>query len=480
MSRPPITEPGHRSGTDLTVGSIPRHLVTFSIPLLMGSLVQTAYGVVNAIWVGRGLGPNSLAAVTCSFPIIFLFIAVSGGLTMGASILTAQRYGARDFDGVRTVVQTAFWLTLFIAAFCLIAGQFSVGHILDLMQTPTEVYQPAAAYLQLYLWTIPSMFLLFLLASALRGAGDARTPLRYQFWALLATALLDPFLMFGWLGLPRLGLNGTAVATIICQAGSVLLLLRELHQKQHLICPNPRRIRIDLTTARHMLRIGIPSMVQQGLVSLGMLVLTSMVNRFGKDATAAFGAASRFDQVTFLPAMTIGMATASLAGQNIGAGKYERVRQTFRWAAGLSLCITFPAACLAWFFPDLMLKLFVSDEAVMELGRSYLRIIAPGSLFFSIMFASNGVINGAGHTIATTLFTLIGMWLVRVPLAWWLSHRWNSVEGIWWGITLGFIGGMVASLSYYRLGRWQKPAVDLVSPAPSQEQAVNQVRNEVD
>ncbi|HNV69173.1 MAG TPA: MATE family efflux transporter [Candidatus Ozemobacteraceae bacterium] len=466
MSQTPQATSEPRSGTDLSVGSIPRHLITFSIPLLMGSLIQTAYGVINAIWVGHGLGPQALGAVTCSFPVTFLFIAVSGGLTMGASILVSQRYGARDYDGVRTVVQTAFWLTLLVAALCFTAGQLLVDRPLHLMQTPAEILPLASSYLKLYLCTTPSMFLLFLLVSALRGTGDARTPLRYQFWALLATAVLDPFLMFGWLGLPRFGLNGTAIAAIVCQIGSVVLLYHELHRRRHLVSPDLRQRNVDGPTARQMLRIGIPSMIQQGLVSVGMLVIISMVNTFGKDATAAFGAASRFDQVTFLPAMTIGMATASLAGQNIGAGKFDRVRQTFRWAAALSVSITFPAACVAYFFPDFILGLFISDPVVTELGRSYLRIIAPGSLFFSIMFASNGVINGAGHTIATTFFTLIGMWIVRVPLAWWLSHRWNSVDGVWWGITLGFIGGMFTSLGYYLLGRWQKPT-RATPPRPS-------------
>ena len=471
MSQPSAAPAPSRAGTDLTVGSIPRHLITFSIPLLMGSMIQTLYGVVNAVWVGQGLGPEALAAVTCGFPIIFLFIAISGGLTMGASILVSQKYGARDFQGVQTVVQTAFWLTLLIAGFCFLAGQASVEKLLHLMQTPPEVLTIAASYLKLYLWTTPSMFLLFLTSSTLRGVGDAKTPLRFQAWALLATAILDPFLMCGWLGLPRLGLNGTATATIMTQAAAVLLLIRDLHRRNHIVSPHLLEPRIDGATARHMLRIGIPSMIQQSLVSIGMLVITSMVNTFGKDATAAFGAASRFDQVTFLPAMTIGMAAASLSGQNIGAGRYDRVRQVFRWAAGLSVGITFLPACAAFFFPEPILRLFASDPAVLAIGRGYLRIIAPGSLFFSVMFASNGVINGAGHTVATTVFTLIGMWLVRVPAAWWLSHHWNSVEGVWWGVTLGFMGGLAASLSYYLLGNWQKPVNKPVAPAPEAETA---------
>jgi len=452
-----LEHPSGMHGRDLTTGSIPRHLIAFSLPMLMGSAIQTAYSVVNAIWVGRGIGSAALAAVTVSFPVIFILMAVAGGLTMAANILASQSYGAKDWPQLKRVIQNSTVLTLVLSVVIVIAGQVSSEHILRLIDTPADVLPMAAGYLRIILLSMPFMFAIFLLGSLLRGVGDSKTPLYFQAVFLGVNAVLDPLFMFGWLGFPKLGLNGTAVATIIAQGGSVLMLSAYLHWKRHIVQPHWTNLSLNLDTSLLTLKIGIPSMIQQALVSIGMLFIVGLVNAYGEEGTAAFGAASRIDQIALMPALTIGMAISTLAGQNIGAGHHHRVKEVFKWGMLLSCGITLIPSLAAVIFPGILLRMFISDQHVIDLGTQYLRIVGGGYVCFSVMFVSNGVINGAGHTFVTTLISLIGLWFIRVPLATYLSHHMHRLEGIWYAMLISFATGSLISVIYYLSGRWRRP-----------------------
>ncbi|MEW6751174.1 MAG: MATE family efflux transporter [Candidatus Latescibacterota bacterium] len=460
---------GPRPGRDLTSGSIPRHIVLFSLPMLAGSLLHMSYSIVNAVWVGRFLGKSSLAAVTVAFPILFLVMAISNGFSMGASILVSQHTGARDWPAVRRVVQSG---TLLICCLCLVlltAGQVVIGPLLDLVDTPPEVMPLALPYMRLVLLALPAMFLITLFAGLLRGVGDSTTPLWFQMGGLLLTAVLDPLLMFGWLGMPRLGLMGTAVASLLTQGLALVTLVAYLQARKHAVAPDLPGLRLDRTTVGQIARIGLPSVLQQGMVSLGILFVVGLVNQFGADATAALGAAGRVDQIASLPAMTFGMAISTLAGQNIGAGDYERVRRVFWWGVLISGGTTLLLSAVIVAFPEPLLALFVNsrtDPQVTTMGRSYLQTVVGCFAFFAVMFVSNGIINGAGHTLVTTFFTFIAMWLVRIPLAWWLSQRvMHRVEGVWIAMGTGFFVAMVVSVGYFLSGRWKKPVVRRGIPA---------------
>ena len=452
-----LERPAGAHGRDLTTGSIPRHLIAFSVPMLAGSAIQTGYSIVNAIWVGRGLGTAAMAAVTVSFPVIFILMAVAGGLTMASNILASQSYGAKDWSQLRRVIQNSTVLVLALSIMIIVCGEWSAEHILRLVDTPPEVLPMAVGYLRVLLCSMPFMFAIFLLASLLRGVGDSKTPLYFQGIFLGVNAILDPLFMFGWLGFPKLGLNGTAVATIIAQGCSVIALSNYLHRKRHIVQPHWTDLRLNLETSLLTLRIGVPSMIQQALVSIGMLFIIGLVNAYGEDGAAAFGAASRIDQVAFMPAMTLGMAVSTLSGQNIGAGHHHRVKEVFKWGMLLSCGITLVASVIAVTFPRLLLKMFISDPHVIALGARYLQIVGGGYVLFSVMFVSNGVINGAGHTLITTLISLVGLWIVRVPLATYLSHSMHRLDGIWYAMVISFATGSLISVTYYLSGRWKRP-----------------------
>jgi len=418
-------------GRDLTTGSIPRHLVAFSLPMLAGSALQVAHSVINAVWVGRFLGENELAAVTLSQPIIFIIIASAAGLMMAPNILVAQDVGARDWERLQRVVQTSYALFGAVSFIMLALGLWNIDGLLYLLQAPAEIYSEAEGYLRIVLWTMPFSFWLFLIGSMLRGVGDSKTPVYFQVIAVIINAILDPLLIFGLAGLPRLGLVGAAWATIISQGIAVAGLLIYVANKRQLVNPNWRRLRIDAATAWLLLRIGLPSSVQQSVVSFSLFGLTRYVSAFGTDTVAAFGAGLRIDGIAFLPAITMGIATSTLAGQNLGAGQFQRVKEVFRWGIIFSGSISLLIAAVVISIPDVLMLAFTREPAVIAIGSGYLRIVGFTYVFYAVMFVSNGVINGAGHTLATTCISMIALLLVRLPLARYLARVLENPTGIW-------------------------------------------------
>ncbi|WP_437283482.1 MATE family efflux transporter [Sorangium sp. So ce375] len=458
-------------GTDLTTGSIPRHIVTFSLPMLLGGFLQTTYSFINAIWVGQFLGTAALAAVTVSFPVVFTIFGVGMGMTLATNILISQSFGARRFDELRRVVDGSTVLIYGLGLLLTALGEIFTPQILRAMDTPADVFAPSVSYLRIYLLSLPFSFGMFALRSMLQGTGDSRTPLYFQVGSVVLTTVLDPLLIFGRLGLPELGLNGTAWATLVSQALALVALNVHLHARRSPIAPRWPRFGQLGPTIRKTFRIGVPASVQQSVVSLGMVVVTGIVNGFGEVATAAFGAASRIDQIAFLPAINMGMAISTLAGQNLGAGHRGRVREIFVWGCVFSGGMTLLISAVAVAFPEALLGVFITDPAVVELGVSYLHTVGACYVFFALTFVSNGIINGAGATMITTAISLLGLWIVRAPFAYFLSREMRSVKGVWYAIAASFVVSMIASTAYYASGRWKRPLVHKAAPADAATQA---------
>lgn len=453
-------------GRDLTTGSIPRHMVAFSLPMLVGSFAQTASSFINAIWVGQFLGTDALATVTVSFPIVFVLMAVGMGLTMATSILVSQNYGAKRMDEVRKVVDSSNLMSYALALVLTVLGELFAPAILRAMGTPENIFEPSVAYLRIFLLTLPFSFGMFVTRSMLQGVGDSKTPLYFMLASLVAISVLDPLLMLGWLGFPKLGLAGTAWSVLICQSVTTVALLTWLRKKKSPVAPVwPRLSHLGPVTWQ-TLRIGLPAAVQQSFISIGIVLVTGIVNSFGEEATAAFGAASRIDQIVFLPAMTFGAAISTLAGQNLGAGHHHRVKEIFLWGCLLSGGITLVMSAVAVAFPEALLRIFVKEASVIELGASYLHIVGACYVFFALLFVSNGIINGSGRTMMTTVFSLFSLWVVRVPGAYWFSRHLGHVRGVWYALAVSFFVSFAVSMTYYLSGRWKEPLAKKAPPAP--------------
>jgi len=448
-------------GTDLTVGSIPRHLLFFSIPMLLVTLIQVGHSIINTIWVGHLVGEDAVGAIGVSFPIFFILIGFAMGISMATTILVSQYFGAKDFGMVEKVVNNSFSISLIIGIVLTITGILSRDSLLRFMQTPPENFALASGYLKISLAGFILLYLAILVSSILRGIGDTVTPLAFMAIGIGMNAILDPFLIGGFGPFPRLGLNGAAYATLISQIIAMGISLVYLNLKSHIVAFNPKKLILDKDLTSLLFKIGLPTIVQQSLVSLGNLFILSFVNSFGSAATNAFGAVGRVDMLAFMPGMSMSMAVSALTGQNLGASKPQRVKEIFKWGVILISSITILISLLAIFFSKLILKMFGlgNDIEVMRIGIRYLQIVGSSYIFLAILFISNGVINGAGHTLITMTFTLLSLWLVRVPGSWFLSKTSLGITGIWVSVALSFLVTMVVSLTYYYSERWKKPVI---------------------
>lgn len=451
---------------DFTVGNIPRHLITFSIPMFLGNLLQALYNTVDSIWVGRFIGPEALGAVSISFPIIFALVALVMGITMATTTLVSQYFGAKDYDQVTKTVNNSLLLLTILGAVTSMMGLIFRRPLLELINAPPEIIDMAADYLAIFMSGLVGMFLYNVAGAILRGLGDSRTPLRFLAYATGLNIVLDPLFIFGVGPLPPMGVRGVALATVLAQAISAIISLRYLYVTSGLLHYRPGMFRLNWKLTKLTFRIGVPAGVQQVLVSLSILAVSSIVNSFGTTVVAGFGAAARLDQFAFMPAMSVSLAVSALVGQNLGAGKVCRVRETVRWSMILSGSITALVSVVAFIRPDILMVLFTKDRAVLAEGSLYLRYMAFAYIPMAFMFTIGGVLRGAGDTAASMILTLTSLWLVRVPLAKFLSAQPHlGVSGVWIAIAVSPVVGFLAHLVYYRTGRWQAQAVVQRPPA---------------
>jgi len=436
---------------DLTRGHEARTIILFALPMLLGNVFQQFYNMVDSFVVGRFVGKQALAAVGQSFPVIFVSVSLVIGFGMASNILIAQFFGAKEKTRVQDVIDTTITVVIAFSAAVTLLGILVAPAILRLMRTPEDVLPDAVLYLRIIFAGSLASFGYNAVSAILRGLGDSKTPLFALIISTLVNVVLDlSFVLFlGW------GVFGVAFATVIAQTVSlvwVLLYLRK-NNPDFRIGSFPLRFERDLFD--RILRIGLPSGIQQALVGAGLMTLTGVVNGFGTNPAAAYSGAGKLDSFAIMPAMNIGLALSSFAGQNLGAGFKDRVHRGLLYgslmAAGISLSISALMFCLG----DRFMLLFTDDSEVIRIGFEYLRIVSLGYIFQTLMFCFSGVIRGAGATMFTMFMTLLSMWIVRIPCAVLLSRFWGT-SGIWWSVVIGFAAGMTGTVLYYRFGKWDR------------------------
>jgi len=446
-------------GKDLTEGSIPRHLLSLAVPMLLANLLSTGYNIVDAIWIGRFVGKEAIGAVAVSFPVMFIFIGVAAGATMATTVLVSQFYGARNMPMVSKTISTSFTISIAMSILFAVIGIFTVNDILHLLGTPESVFPLAASYMRINFYCFPFLYLTFLVTSILRGVGDTKTPLYFMVVGVSVSSILDPFMIIGIGPFPEMGIDGAAWASMIGMAAGLAVGVIYFWRKDSVLIKGVNLLSIDLHITKLIIKIGFPSMIQQSAIALGVATITTLVNSFGASAIAAFGAGGRVDSLAFLPAQSMGLAVATITGQNIGAGRYDRIPGIFKWAIIITLSITLFFAALFVSIPQMLLMPFTTDSEVIALGSNYLRIAGPPITFLAIMLVSNGIINGAGHTLTTLIFTLIAVWGIRIPSATIMSKTALGINGVWLSFSIAFFFTMCLSLIWYKSGRWKKAVI---------------------
>lgn len=434
---------------DLTKGNEAKVILLFSLPMLLGNVFQQMYNMVDSIVVGKFLGKQALAAVGQSFPVIFVSVALVMGFGMASNILIAQYFGAKNIDKVRAVIDTTIFVMIVFSLIVTVIGIIAAPAILTVMQTPEDVFAGAVLYLRIIFSGSLVSFGYNAIAAILRGLGDSRTPLFALIISTIVNIVLDLVFViyFGW------GIFGVGFATVISQGISLVWTLIYLRKNNGLLKINFLKLEFDKAIFREILKIGLPAGIQQGLVGAGLMTLTGVVNSFGTNPAAAFSAASKLDSFAIMPAMNIGMAVSTFTGQNMGAGRKDRVRRGLFFGLVIALSITCTIVASLFLAGDKLIMLFSSDSEVIRIGYEYLRIVALAYIAQTIMFVTSGVIRGSGEAVFPMLMTLTAMWIVRIPLAFLLS-RFLGTSGIWWSIDIGFIVGMTGTILYYFFGSW--------------------------
>lgn len=441
---------------DLTHGNETKVIVSFALPMLIGNVFQQFYTMVDSMIVGNFVGTHALAAVGTAFPIIFLMVSLIMGLTMGTTVLVAQYFGAKDFAKVRASVDSGYIILFWASLLMSVVGVLSTDFILRALRVPAEVLPEASTYLRIIFSGLLAMFGYNAISAILRGLGDSRTPLYLLIVASLVNVGLDLLfvLVFKW------GVAGVAWATVISQGlsfvgGMVYLQRRNEHVRLQL-----KTLRFDAEIFKQSLRIGLPTGIQQTLVSLGMMALTRIVNGFGTTAIAAYAAASRLDSFASMPAMNLSQALSTFTGQNMGAGRTERVKRGHLSAIAMGAIISVLVGGAAMLWGRQLMLLFTQDGPVVALGARYLFIVGSSYILFSTMFINNGVMRGAGDAFIPMINTLLALWLIRIPAALILSGPLGlGTDGLWLSVPAGWIMGVIFSTWYYAGGRWKRKAV---------------------
>ncbi len=444
---------------DFTTGSESRHIFKFALPMLIGNVFQQLYNVVDSVIVGRYLGDKALAAVGASFPIIFMVIALVIGIGIGASVVISQYYGAKQYDKVKRASDTTYIFLLVAGVIITIIGITTSDWIFRLLQLPEELMIPAKEYLHIYMYGMVIMFGFNGTSSILRGIGDSKTPLYFLIFSTFANIGLDLLfvLVFKW------GIAGAAWATVISQAGAFVAALIYLNHKQHILRIDMKKISFDWDIFKQSIRIGLPTGIQQTLVAFGGMAMMGIVNSFGTPVIAAFSAAGRVDSLAVIPAMNFAAALSGFVGQNVGAGKLDRVANGLKATMWMSVAVCASITVVIIIWGKSIMTIFTTSPNVVEIGYQYLLIVSVFYVFFAIMFNINGLLRGAGAAIVPMYITLVSLWLIRIPLAYFLSKTLGMGEkGIWWSIPIGWVFGAIAAAIYYKYGRWQnKSIVDL-------------------
>lgn len=446
---------------DFTEGSIGKHVVNFSTPLMLGNLLLSVYGIINLIWVGRLLGHKAVAAVSATLPIIMLLPAFLIGLGMATNVLIAQAFGRKDTALLKKILSNSFFASI---AFCLlisVVALFLGRRMLVWINVPPEILDMSLSYLTIIVATLVFQFFINWMSGMLRGMGDAKTVVKILILLTVFNIVLVPLFIRGAGPLPAFGVAGAAWGTALaavatCVIGYIYLLRHNPYINMH-----GWDYSLDWHIIREVFVIGVPASLQMIVISLSGVIIISLVNTFGTDVTAAFGIGMQVDMLATIPFMSIGMAATSIAGQNLGARKLERVYATMRVSVYFALAIGIFCTLILFIFPHQIGALFLEKSAanakVLELVADYYFWMAFIFPCFAIIFVIHGVLRSAGDTVALLVLSFIAMFIIRVPLAYLLAGPAGLAQnGIWIAMLSSSTLAVGLNWLYYKGGRWKK------------------------
>ncbi|MGO0062752.1 MATE family efflux transporter [Brevibacillus fluminis] len=454
-----MAEAASKGKVRLTEGPIGKTLFFFALPVLFGNVLQSLNGSINSIWVGKFLGETALAATSNANNIMFFLLSSIFGIGMATTILVGQNIGAGNMGEAKRVVGTSAVFFCSLSIFIGLIGFLFSADILQWMNTPPDAIPLAIAYTRIIFAGVPFLFVYNFIMMILRGSGDSKTPFYFLLISVVLDIVLNPLLIFGIGPFPEMGISGSAFSTLIAQFVSLILLVVYLYKTNYFLLLRKGEyhlLRFDRDIIAALIKKGLPMGFQMIVVSSSGLALINLVNTFGSDATAAFGAATQLSNYIQMPAMAIGAAASSMAAQNIGAGKWERVTRTAMTGILFNFVMSGLLAALIYVFNREALSLFLPTEGdAITIGMHINRLTLWAFVLFGINFVLAGVIRSTGAVMVPLLVTFIALWVIRIPMSYYLASMYG-LDAVWWSFPVSFSIAVILTVLYYMFGNWKK------------------------
>lgn len=437
---------------DLTVGKPGPVLWRFCLPLFGSIIFQQLYNIADSLVAGKFIGENALAAVGNSYEITLIFIAFAFGCNMGCSVVVSQLFGAKEYGRLKTAVSTACIFSAFLCAVLMAIGIMGCGPLLGLIRTPDEVFADSKLYLDIYIWGLPFVFFYNIATGIFSALGDSRTP--FYFLAVSSTSNIAVDILF--VKAFDMGVAGVAWATFLCQGISCILAVLTVWIRLKQIQVQERPPLFDTNLLKRIMVIAIPSILQQSFISVGNILLQSVINGFGASVMAGYSAAVKLNNLVITSFTTIGNGISNFSAQNLGARQYGRIRECFYAGIKMVWCLCIPFCILYIFFGRYLLLLFMEKDSTAALmtGRQFLWILSPFYLVVSAKLVADGILRGVSAMRQFMTATFIDL-ILRVALAFILSDLTKSAMGIWCAWPIGWMIAMVFSVFFYH-GEYRK------------------------
>lgn len=428
-------------------------LLIFAFPMIIGNLFQQFYTMVDSVVVGRFVSEHALAAVGASYSLTNVFISIAIGGGVGASVLTSRYFGSREYRKMKTSVTTAMLSFLMVSLILGGIGLFFGQEIMKLLNTPENILEQATEYLNIYFLGLPFLFMYNILSAMFNALGRSKIPLYLLIFSSVFNIVLDVVFVREF----HMGVAGVAWATLIAQGISAvvafLLFVREMKQYQG----EKGDTRFDKEEFSRMSRIALPSILQQSTVSIGMMLVQSVVNSFGAEMLAGFSAAMRIESICIVPMAAMGNVMSSFTAQNLGAGKQERVVKGYHTGYGIVFGFGMILCVILEFFYQPLIGMFLGEEGTalaMSTGTDYLRFIGWFFAFIGLKMITDGLLRGAGDMKMFTVANLVNL-SIRVIMAVTLAPVFG-IAMVWYAVPVGWAANYVISFLEYRTGKWRK------------------------
>jgi putative MATE family efflux protein len=456
---------------DITEGGLVRPMFELAWPIVVIQLLQVAYNLADTFWLGR-LSADAVGAMSVAFPLIFFLLSVAGGFTAAGAILVAQYTGAKSEGSAGKVAGQTLGFVTVLALVLSISGYFLTDSMLALLPsqsaTADQVIPLAAEYMRVFFLGLPALFGFFVFTALMRGYGNTRMPMRIMFVSVALNVVVDPLLIFGFapVGIPALGIEGAALATILSRGVASVLGVYVLFLSPTGPDVKLHHLRLELETVWEIVRLGVPTALEQSMSALAMITLTAMVVTFAPPVVSAYGLGNRLISLVFLPAMGLGRATNTMVGQNLGAEKENRAERAVKVAAAAGAGVMFLVAIVAAAVPERIVGVFMAtgtaDAAeTIRYGAEYLRVRSVEFAFIGVLQVLLGAYRGAGNTKTAMAFSFVALWIGRVPTVYYLAFVASlGPFGIWAGMALGNVLGAITAGLWFLRGTWKEAVID--------------------